>query len=407
VQIRSAIVLVIDGLGAGYLGPYGNTWIETPSLNRLAAESFLFEQALIDTPRLDRLYRSYWQGTHAMCPDAPSGSPPSLPSLFEEAGVATALLTDEPVLDGHPLSSGFSECKSLSVAEGVSIAEDLCQTHLARVFAAADDYLACTCRPFLLWIHTRGMYGPWDAPLALRNRFVDEDDPNPPDLAQGPCRMLDEDYDPDELLGIAQAYAGQVTLLDTCIGALLTGLAEDPQGSETALVLTGSRGFPLGEHRRVGAWDEALYSEATHVPYLVRLPDPHVAMARSQALVQPNDLYATLLDWFGLSTGPVFGAGSSLLPLMFGETQSIRDRAGVIAGSERSIRTPGWYLRCSAVDELFVKPDDRWDANEVSDRCDDVASQLREALDQFQQAAHLGDFSQLPPLPNVLVEGLQ
>ena len=62
----NAICLVIDRLHRGFLGAYGNTWIETPAIDRLAAESFVFDQALVDTPHLAALYRSYWQGWHAL-----------------------------------------------------------------------------------------------------------------------------------------------------------------------------------------------------------------------------------------------------------------------------------------------------------------------------------------------------
>ena len=68
----NAICLVFDRLHVGYLGPYGNSWIETPAWNRLASQSMVFDQALIDSPDLQRLYRSYWQGWHAMCPAPPA-----------------------------------------------------------------------------------------------------------------------------------------------------------------------------------------------------------------------------------------------------------------------------------------------------------------------------------------------
>ena len=67
----NAICLVFDRLHAGYVGAYGNSWIETPSFDRLASQAFLFDRALIDSPELERLYRSYWQGWHALCPAAP------------------------------------------------------------------------------------------------------------------------------------------------------------------------------------------------------------------------------------------------------------------------------------------------------------------------------------------------
>ena len=73
----NAICLVIDRLHAGYVGAYGNTWIETSAMNRLASQSFLLDQAVVDSPDLDRLYRSYWQGWHAACPP-PAEPRPSL-----------------------------------------------------------------------------------------------------------------------------------------------------------------------------------------------------------------------------------------------------------------------------------------------------------------------------------------
>ena len=70
----------------------------------------------------------------------------------------------------------------------------------------------------------------WDAPYAFRARYAEQDDPPPPDSAEVPRFMLEKDFDPDLLLGIAQSYAGQVTLLDLCVGALLEFLHESPIG---------------------------------------------------------------------------------------------------------------------------------------------------------------------------------
>ena len=77
----NALCLVFDRLHAGYLGAYGNTWIETPALDRLASRSLVFDRALVDSPQLERLYRSYWQGQHALCP-ATEESRPGLAALL-------------------------------------------------------------------------------------------------------------------------------------------------------------------------------------------------------------------------------------------------------------------------------------------------------------------------------------
>ena len=62
------------GCTPGILAAYGNTWINTPAIDRLAAESFVLDRAVIDSPQLEIIYRSLWQGLHAMVPAAASGA---------------------------------------------------------------------------------------------------------------------------------------------------------------------------------------------------------------------------------------------------------------------------------------------------------------------------------------------
>ncbi len=64
--------------------------------------------------------------------------------------------------------------------------------------------------------------------------------------------------------------------------------------------MLSARSFPLGEHGRVGQCDEALYNELVQAPLVLRLPDGSGALGRSQALVQPANLAATLLDLWGV-----------------------------------------------------------------------------------------------------------
>ena len=101
----------------------------------------------------------------------------------------------------------------------------------------------------------------------------DDFERDPSDAAAVPSRVLDDDYDPDELLLMSQAYAGQVSLLDTCVGGLIEFLDAGPPGDETLLLLLSSRGFPLGEHRLVGSRGETLNGELVHVPLLIRFSD--------------------------------------------------------------------------------------------------------------------------------------
>ena len=410
---KSAVVVVVDRLGAGYLGPYGNTWLGTPHLNRLASQSFVADPLIIDTPDLDLLYRSYCFGRHAMHPGDDAAGRNDLAGLLNDAGVPTVFCSDEPVVLEHPLTADRFD-RSIAVDGGPGeTAGEIETTGMARLFAQAAAELEASQSPGLLWIHARGMEGPWDAPLELRNQFAEEDDPLPPESVEVPSRVWKEEDDPDVLLGIEHAYAGQVRLLDSCIGALLGAIRDSGLADQAMFLLKGARGFPLGMHGSVGDHDAALYGELVHVPLIVKLPEAEGAMCRSQTLLQPSDMFATLLDWFGLDSASVPDGCHSLLPLIRGHTGALRDRACAVSNGERAIQTSGWYLRDAGRDEdsptqeLFVKPDDRWEVNEISDRCPEIAEQLVAALDEFEAAAAADSLDQLAPLPPILVEGVE
>ena len=92
-----AIVVAIDGWGAGYLGPYGNTWLETPICNRLASRGMLYEHVLVDAPTIESFYQAVWAGGHAALPNAPAGTArSSLVELLQSHGRSSCLITDEP-----------------------------------------------------------------------------------------------------------------------------------------------------------------------------------------------------------------------------------------------------------------------------------------------------------------------
>jgi hypothetical protein len=67
------------------------------------------------------------------------------------------------------------------------------------------------------------------------------------------------------------------------------------------------------------------------------------------------------------------------------------DVAYAAGQDQAAIRTRAWFLRRLRGDrgwhdELFAKPDDRWEANEIASRCSDVVELLAAQLDRFSQA---------------------
>ena len=375
------------------VGAYGNSWIHTAQFDRLASESFLFDQAVIDSPQLDRLYRSYWLGLHAAARVEGPARGSSFPSLARSGGWHTALITDEREVHQYPCARDFAEQVFVEPPAEDRIVEDISQTQMGALFGTAIQWLQSPRQPFVLWLHARAMAGAWDAPLEFRNRYADEEDPRPPDFASVPDHWLRANFDPDERLGITHAYAGQVTLLDLCLGTLLDQLRNSGFDENTLVTLISARGFPLGEHRRVGACDEALYNETVQIAWLMRFPDGLGKLARSQSLVQTADLPLTLLDWLDLDRSH-FAAppASSLLGIIRGDVEAVRDRAWIVSRNEQALRTPGWYLRQPFTEaaELYAKASDRWEVNEVANRLPDLVTGLQAALAEMEQASRQG-----------------
>jgi arylsulfatase A-like enzyme len=408
-RAKRIVVVAIDRLGAGWLGPYGNTWLETPQFNSLAASSLLCETALADAPDLAAIYRGYWTGQHVLEPDAPR----SLPGLAAAAGVKPLLVSDDERIWSLPQTADFAENRRVDAAEQSAAANAVAaktieETGLFQLTTAAIETLTEAEGPALVWIHARGMDGPWDAPLELRDQFADADDPLPPRFVEPPSRMLPEDFDPDELLGLVQAYAGQVALADDCLGLLLAALAEQPLADETLLIVTSPRGYPLGEHRRVGAGEDALYAELLQAPLLVRFPGGAGGLTRTQALVQPASVFATAAEALGVTLEPTWRE-LSLSRVVAGEPLARGGAAVAIGQEQRAIRTPAWFFREVAdadgpQRELFAKPDDRWEANEVASRCGEACEQLAARLAEFAVLARAGRLAELPPLPELLAD---
>jgi arylsulfatase A-like enzyme len=282
------------------------------------------------------------------------------------------------------------------------------QTGLFRLITIALEAIGEGREPYCAWIHARGMSAPWDAPREFRERFADLSDPSPPDFVELPEYRLAVGSDPDRVLGAVQAYGAQVQVLDECLGLLLDAIDQRDGRENVLLALTSPRGYPLGEHGRVGPCDNALYSELLQVPLLVRLPGGEARLQRFQGLVQSCDLPPLIAESCGWSGAAPGWIRASLLDEIRGAPASaIRTIACASGPGQRAIRTPAWLLRESADPnatrrELFAKPDDRWDSNEVSSRCGDIAELLAAELQRFEAAATGGRLADLAPPPEIL-----
>ncbi len=398
---RHAICLVVDGLRASALGTYGNTSFPTPRFDALASRSLVADWMWADSPDLAGFYRSAWQGVHALRSQVGpkiTDERASVLDRLKQANVLQWLVTDDPWLTEQASHLPFDEALLFETGAEAA-AEHYDETALGRFFSETVERLHqwredVADTSSMAWLHCRGMVGPWDAPLELRENLLDDEDPPAVDFIHPPTALREID-DPDVLLTHRVAYAAQIAVLDACVFAFVEAIEAEFADSETLIMLVGSRGFALGEHGAIGTECAELYSERLHLPWLLYPCGNTTPLTRLGTLSQPADIGATLLDWLGVQETENSCDGISCLPVLQGRACQQRQIA-VATGEngERAIRTPAWMLRQSDTTELFTKPDDRWERNDVAGLCSEVVDGLQRELAGFEQCCRAGE-----PLP--------
>lgn len=407
---RNAVVLVVDGLSAAMLGAYGNTWFETANFNRLAARSLLFDYAFASSPNIEQAYRRFWNPDSSV--DGNQNESLNLIDTVANLGAVTSLLTDEPLLSESGLADSFDQVTQVVHPPTSGLADQAEDTELANFFAQATGWLVNLEPGSLAWIHSKGLTGAWDAPHQLRCSLAGEGDPVPGEFYQPPSGTFDlEQDDPDDLLGYQQACAAQVILLDRFLGVLLDLMESDPVWQSTLLCFTSTRGYPLGEHGILGL--PSNYNESVHVPMMLAVPSTSefsdFRAVRNRSLQQTDLINDRLVEWFDDDESLFVDRLRSVafeVPELCNQSVVIEHGVEAEDGGRRvaSVQTHAWKLirrttqQGSQIDEqfeLYAKPDDRWEVNDVSRRCPHIVESLSNVLDKHLKAGGLGGSGEL------------
>jgi hypothetical protein len=459
-----AIVFVLRGCPAGWLGTYGNEWVGSPNLDRIAAEGVVFDRHLSDCPIADEVCWSWRNGRHHLppLPDQESLRVAEdavgcdiLLSPLRAAGVWMVLIranhpdTDAPA----PFYAGWDEVFDARPQAD----QDSPLDALLGALPSLLDRLATVPR-WLAWVEIDRLLPPWDVRQDVFEAYLgDEDEVEPiapnhdrlddsqadPDSdgggeefgenggdesdntnSEGPAEDTEE-LDPREIAAPAEAesepvspffdpptgpfdradpaawewlhrtFAAVVTSLDAELGAIFDQLQTRGLDQTATWVVTSDHGYPLGEHGQVGIHRPWLHEELVHVPLIVRFPGAAEAGRRVPSLTQPVDLAPTLLELFGAELPTTSIHGHSLLPLVRGEVEAVRPYAlsGLTqnGATEWAIRTAEWaYLLPGPrpdtdpprQPQLFEKPDDRWEVNDLQRQHLDLAERLDAVLRQ-------------------------
>ncbi|MBY0514254.1 MAG: sulfatase-like hydrolase/transferase, partial [Gemmataceae bacterium] len=223
-----AIVFVLRGCPAGCLGAYGNEWVQTPNLDRLAAEGVVFDRHVSDCPDPAAAARAWLTGRHqtpAIEPPTPGltpGARPDLLSTLRAAGVRTLLVrANRPEADHPaPFYAGWDEVFDARPDGGTSRLEDALPSILDRLGQEVR---------WLVWVETDRLVPPWVIPDELFEAYTEDDEDESED-AESVEPWADPPAGPFPRADLAAwhrlhaSHAAAVTALDADLGRVFEQL---------------------------------------------------------------------------------------------------------------------------------------------------------------------------------------
>jgi choline-sulfatase len=349
------LIIMSDEHAPQFSGCHGHPLVQTPHLDRMAAEGVLFEQAYCNSPLCGPSRMSFMTGRYPHqtgCYDnstALSSDTPTWAHMLRAVGYDVVLSGKQHFVGGdqlhgfraqlardlhaehaHPLFD-WSEGTLVATQRWPSIdqAGQGTSTEIEvddQVEAAARQYLRDPARhdgPWALNVSFIAPHFPFVVPDQYWEMYenADIDLPEiPPEHLETQHPMFQkmramfgmDGFSDEEIRRGRIGYYGLISYLDDKIGRLLETLREQDLERDTVVVYLSDHGEMAGEH---GMWRKSnFYEHSARVPLVLRWPGQLPAGKRVAEAVSLVDVVATFVDLAGATT-PVPLAGESLLPL--------------------------------------------------------------------------------------------
>jgi len=357
------LVIMSDEHDPRWMGCSGNTLVQTPNLDRLAARGTRFSDTYTTSPVCVPARAAFATGRYIHQigfwdnADAYEGSVPSwhhrvrdaghrvvsvgklhfrgLPgddhgfseeiipmNVFEGKGDLYGLLRGD---DMPPRTDGKKMAGLAGPGESEYTWYDREITARAQVWMR-EEAPKHADRPWVLYVSLVAPHFPLKAPPHWYYRYFGRTPPpklygpeerwqHPAAHDQGENTGYDGYFDAAAVLRARAGYLGLVSSLDENIGHLLTTLADCGLGDTTRVLYTSDHGDNLGAR---GLWGkQTLYQEAAAVPMILAGPGVPEGQVRDLPVSQ-IDVFPTVLECVGV--GGDMGQGVSLFRLAAGET---------------------------------------------------------------------------------------
>jgi len=399
------IFIVTDTLRADHCGCYGNSWIKTPNIDRLARMSVQFNEAHGEGLPTIQARRVFMTGAEQLpFDDVPAikGLEPwlrgwyplketdvTLADFLREKGYYNGMVSDlwhffKPRMNYHrnfdtydfirgqerdpwqlrPKGThdirdhvperlflknkpGFTQERLenyLNNTDWITGEEDF---FCARTMRSAVRWLE-NCRdraPFFLYVDTFDPHEVFDVP-AQYLKLYHQDYPCERPLYGYGCNH--HTVTPEDIAWIHGLYSAKVTLLDTWVGFLIDGIERLGLMEDTVVCFTSDHGTEFGEHGKINKSDNQIYRTVTQIPLLIKAPGADAyAGKKIDALVSAVDIAGTLLRLIG-QTPPPQCTSRDLWKLATGEAAELRDHLIIGYGESGAVREHDWLMHTPA-----------------------------------------------------------
>lgn len=336
------VIILSDDHRADFVGHEGHPFIETPALDRLAAEGTRFENMFVTSSLCSPSRASFLTGLYPHGHGVFNNFTPwtdenrTFFEYLKAAGYETAFI-GKWHMPGHlPELRGvdtfvtfdafggqgtYYDCEL--IVDGVRtkpekeyLAEELTDRALRFIEGHRD-------RPFAVYVSHKNVHAPFRPAPQERGRYASREVEVPRE-GHSWTGFVDAQYvhfNPFSTESEVRSYGEAITSMDREIGRLLDGIDEMGLGDDTVVIYTSDNGYFWGEHRLIDKrWP---YEESIRVPLLVRAPHGPAGQT-VDALVMNVDLAPTLLDLAGVGP-PDYMQGESFAPLLAGASTPSRD----------------------------------------------------------------------------------
>ena len=304
------ILLITSEDNGPELSCYGEPYVKTPHLDRLARNGVRFNRAFVTQPGCSQSRSSILTGLYphqnGQIGLATWGfrvyrdETPNMIRSLKEVGYRTGIIGKLHINPASAFPFDFKEIPAANFA----------RNKLTGYEKRAGEFIRASEEPFFLMVNYPDAHRP----------FIPQVD----NMPENPLTV--DDVKPLAYLGVDHPelrkqtadYYSCMERLDTLIGKLLDTLKESGRAENTLVIYLGDHGADLLRGKRTP------YEGGLRVPLIVSWPGKAKAGQVRQELVSMVDLFPTALEVSG-GKAPSSLPGRSLLPLLKGETPDWRE----------------------------------------------------------------------------------